>query len=121
VRHRRHYDIERDIFYTLPDSSDSSDVEAVEASRSRHLTPLADIVLFELHEPPATTHSGLIVPDVCRRRSLDATVCAVGPDVIDLRPGDHIMVDRWTGDPFTWCSRELYGCRESDVLAVVTT
>lgn len=63
--------------------------------------PLHDLVLVEVLEESTTTEGGVILPD--QERSQQGIVKAIGPDVMDLTPGDRVLFDDngcqwWRGD-----------------------
>jgi chaperonin GroES len=91
------------------------------------LKPLADRVVIKRLEAEETTKAGLILTAASKEKPDMSIVVAVGPGgMIDgkeitmfLKPGDKVIVGKYTGTQVKVGSEEYTIVRQSDVLAVV--
>ena len=91
------------------------------------IKPVADRVLIKTVEAEETTQSGILLAAAAQEKPQIAEVIAVGPGgmveghevVMFLKPGDKVIVGKYTGTQVKVGSEEYTIVRQSDVLAVV--
>ena len=91
-----------------------------------NVVPLTDHIVLKAVEQEEITSSGLIIPDSAKEAPQHGNVIAVGPgkvneqgqlETIELKPGDHILYQKYTGQEVTVDSVEYIVIRFQDVLA----
>ncbi|QEF99176.1 10 kDa chaperonin 2 [Stieleria maiorica] len=92
------------------------------------LKPLADRVVCQRDEAEETTAGGIVLPDSAKEKVNRARVIAVGPGKRDdngtvhplsVRPGDHVLLNKYGGDEFEVDALKYTIVKESDILAVI--
>jgi chaperonin GroES len=90
------------------------------------VVPLTDHIVLKPVKQEEITTSGLVIPDSAKEAPQHGLVIAVGPgkrndkgdlDVIDLKDGDRILYQKYTGQEVTVDSSEYIIIRFQDVLA----
>ena len=81
------------------------------------LTPLGKNVAVIPEDPDKITPGGIHLPDICRRRSLKATVFAIGPDVKSVACGDVVFLPDHSGVRFEFGADVILVYNEDDLLA----
>lgn len=91
------------------------------------LQPLHDRVVLERDEAEEKTAGGIVLPDTAKEKVNHGKVIAVGPGRLDkkgnriplsVRPGDHVLTNKWGGDEFKVGEDKFVLLREEDILAV---
>ena len=91
------------------------------------LKPLADRVVIKMVESEETTKSGIILTASAKEKPQIAEVIAVGPGgnvdgkdvVMYLKPGDRVIMSKYSGTEVKIDGEELIIVRQSDILAIV--
>ena len=92
------------------------------------LRPLADRVVVKRVEQEEKTKGGIYIPDTAKEKPLEAEVVAVGPGraskdgkthAMDVKPGDRVLIGKWSGTEVTLDGTEHVILREEDILGVV--
>ena len=92
------------------------------------LQPLGDRVLVKPQELKETKRGGIIIPDTAKEKPMEAEVVAVGGGKIteegkklplDVKPGDRILVGKYSGTDIKIDDVEYVIMREDEVLAVL--
>ncbi|WP_119459323.1 co-chaperone GroES [Rhodospirillaceae bacterium SYSU D60014] len=90
--------------------------------------PLHDRVLVRRIEAAEKTKGGIIIPDTAQEKPMEAEVIAVGPGSrdesgevrpLDLKPGDRILIGKWSGTEVQIDGEDHLILKESDVLGVI--
>ncbi|MCS6838536.1 MAG: co-chaperone GroES [Bdellovibrionaceae bacterium] len=93
------------------------------------VTPIHDQVFIRILSEERVSPSGLIIPDTARQEAglLRGEVLSVGPGKRDkkgrirpteLKVGDRVLVNTWSGQSFEYGNQKYLIVRESDVLGV---
>ena len=91
------------------------------------LRPLQDRVLVRRVEPEAKTAGGIFIPDIAQEKPMEGEIVAVGPGIrdehgtlqpLDVRIGDRVLFDRWSGSEVKLAGDDLMIIKESDILGV---
>ncbi|MBR3923860.1 MAG: co-chaperone GroES [Kiritimatiellae bacterium] len=91
------------------------------------LKPLADRVVIKMVESEETTKSGIILTASAKEKPQIAEVVAVGPGgnvdgkdvVMYLKPGDRVIMSKYSGTEVKIDGEELIVLRQNDILAIV--
>lgn len=90
--------------------------------------PLHDRVLVQRTEDDQQIKGGLVLPDSAKKKQETAVVIAVGPGKSDqqgklippsVRPGETILMDKYSGQDITVNSEQFVVVRDSDIIATV--
>lgn len=95
-------------------------IEPIDRSRPyKKLTPKQDQILVQRREPENITVGGLIIPDESKDKPAEGTVLSIGPKVMDLKEGDHIIFGQYSGTEYKWGVETLLFMREEEIIATV--
>jgi len=83
------------------------------------LKPLKDRVVVSYSEEPERTAGGIYVPDTAKEKPQEGKVEAVGPEVKELKVGNTVIFDKYSGSKIKVGDREHLVIKEEDILAVV--
>jgi chaperonin GroES len=83
------------------------------------LKPLKDRVVVSYTEEPEKTAGGIYVPDSAKEKPQQGKVEAVGPEVKELKVGNVVLFDKYTGSKVKVGDAEQLIIKEEDVLAIV--
>lgn len=90
--------------------------------------PLHDRVLVRRVEATEKTRGGIIIPDTAQEKPMEAEVIAVGPgsrdeggevQPLDLKPGDRILIGKWSGTEVQLDGEDHLILKESDILGII--
>ena len=92
-----------------------------------NLKPLADRVVLKMTEAEETTKSGIILAGSAKEKPQIAEILAVGPGgVVDgkevvmyVKPGDKVIMSKYSGTEVKIDGEELIVVRQNDILAIV--
>src|SRR5438034_11753605 len=91
------------------------------------LRPLHDRVLVKRVDPESVVKGGIIIPDTAKEKPQEGVVVAVGNGKLlengkrlemSVKPGDHILLGKYTGTEVKLQGEELLILREDEVLAI---
>ena len=88
--------------------------------------PLRDRVLVKRVEEQEQRVGGIIIPDSAREKPQQATVIAVGTGRVedgntiplDVKPGDHVLIGKYSGTEIKLDGEEYLIVREDEILGV---
>lgn len=92
------------------------------------IRPLHDRVLAKRSPEVAKSKAGLFIPDNAKEKPLEATVIAIGSgkrlengsiQTLDVKPGDRILIGKYTGSEIKVDGVEHLILGEDDVLAIL--
>lgn len=83
------------------------------------LKPLKDRVVVSYSSEPEKTTGGLYVPDSAKEKPQQGNVEAVGPEVKELKVGNTVLFDKYTGSKVKVGDVDHLIIKEEDVLAIV--
>ncbi|MEW6115414.1 MAG: co-chaperone GroES [Nitrospirota bacterium] len=84
------------------------------------IKPLKDrVVIKYLEEEAEKTAGGLYVPDVAKEKPQKGTVEAVGSEVKELKAGNQVLFDKYSGSKIKLNGTEYLIMKEEDVLGVI--
>ena len=90
--------------------------------------PLYDRILVKRVEAKEESRGSIIIPDTAKEKPMEATVEAVGEGKfddggkripLDVKPGDHILIGKYSGTEIKIENVDFLIRREDEVLAIV--
>lgn len=81
--------------------------------------PLKDRVFISYSDETEKTAGGIYVPDTAKEKPQKGKVEAVGPEVKELKVGDTVFFDRYSGSKVNIDNNEYLIIKEEDILGVV--
>ncbi|MBI5142971.1 MAG: co-chaperone GroES [Nitrospirae bacterium] len=82
--------------------------------------PLKDRVFVKYSESEEKTAGGLIIPDAAKEKPQRGTVEAVGGDVKEIKKGDVVLFDRYSGSKIKLDNVEFLIIKEEDILGILS-
>ena len=83
--------------------------------------PLGDRVFVTYTEEMERTSGGIYVPDSAKEKPQRGSVQAVGKDVKNLKVGDQVLFDKYSGSKLRIDDEECLILKEEDVLGIFTS
>ena len=83
------------------------------------LKPLKDRVVVSYSEEIEKTAGGIFVPDSAKEKPQQGKVEAVGPEVKELKVGNVVLFDKYSGSKVMVGDKEQLIIKEEDILAIV--
>jgi len=93
------------------------------------IRPLFDRVLIKREEPKEIVKGGIVIPDTAKEKPLEGIVAAVGQGKRNpegegflapaVKPGDHVLIGKYSGTEVKVLDEEYVIVREDDILAIV--
>lgn len=81
--------------------------------------PLKDRVFVKFSEENEKTAGGIYIPDTAKEKPQKGTVEAVGSEVKDVKVGNTILFDKYSGSKITIDNNEYLIIKEEDILGIV--
>ena len=88
------------------------------ASSAKGFQPLGDRVFVTYTEELEKTAGGIYVPDTAREKPQRGTVQAAGKDVKNLKVGDQVFFDKYSGTKLRIDDEECLILKEEDILGL---
>lgn len=95
--------------------------EKKSVAAAKGFQPLADRVFITYTEEIERTAGGIYVPETAKEKPQRGTVQAVGKDVKQLKVGDQVLFDKYSGSKLRVDDEDCLILKEEDVLGVFTT
>jgi chaperonin GroES len=90
-----------------------------ERDKIMKLKPLKDRVVVSYSEEAEKTAGGIYVPDTAKEKPQQGKVEAVGPEVKELKVGNVVLFDKYSGSKVKVDDAEQLIIKEEDILAIV--
>ncbi len=81
--------------------------------------PLKDRVFVSYSDDVEKTAGGIYVPDTAKEKPQKGKVEAAGPEVKELKVGDTVFFDRYSGSKVNFDNTEYLIIKEEDVLGII--
>jgi len=81
--------------------------------------PLKDRVFVKYTEEGEKTAGGLYIPDTAKEKPQKGTVEAIGSEVKEIKVGNTILFDKYSGSKVTIDNNEYLIVKEEDILGIV--
>ena len=92
--------------------------EAKAGSSARGFRPLGDRAFVTYTEESDKTAGGIYLPDSAREKPQRGTVEAMGPDVKNVKIGDQVLFDKYSGTKIKIDNEDCLIIKEEDVLGI---
>ena len=92
--------------------------EAKAGTSAKGFRPLGDRVFVTYTEELEKTAGGIYVPDSAREKPQRGTVEASGPDVKNVKNGDQVLFDKYSGTKIKIDNEDCLIIKEEDILGV---
>jgi chaperonin GroES len=83
------------------------------------LKPLKDRVFISYSEESEKTSGGLYVPDSAKEKPQQGKVVAIGSEVKEIKKGNIVLFDRYSGSKVKVNDKEHLIIKEEDILGIV--
>ena len=83
------------------------------------LKPLKDRVVVSYSDAPEKTAGGLYIPDSAKEKPQIGKVEAIGSEVKELKKGNMVLFDKYSGSKVNVDDKEQLVIKEEDILAIV--
>jgi chaperonin GroES len=90
-------------------------------SAAKGFQPLGDRVFVTYTEEMERTSGGIYVPDSAKEKPQRGAVRAIGKEVKNLKVGDQILFDKYSGSKLRIDDEDCLILKEEDVLGVFTS
>ena len=81
--------------------------------------PLKDRVFVTYAEEEERTKGGLYVPDTAKEKPQKGKVEAVGSEVKEVKVGDSVLFDKYSGSKVKMNDQEYLIIKEEDILGII--
>jgi len=81
--------------------------------------PLKDRVFVKYTEEAERTAGGLYIPESAKEKPQKGTIEAVGSDVKEIKVGDVILFDKYSGSKVVIDNNEYLIIKEEDILGII--
>jgi chaperonin GroES len=81
--------------------------------------PLKDRVFVSYAEEEERTKGGLYVPETAKEKPQKGKVEAVGSEVKELKAGDSVLFDKYSGSKVKIDDKEYLIVKEEDILGII--
>jgi len=92
--------------------------EGGSGSSAKGFRPLGDRVFVTYTEELERTAGGIYVPDSAREKPQRGTIEAAGPDVENVKIGDQVLFDKYSGTKIKIENDDCLILKEEDILGV---
>jgi len=81
--------------------------------------PMKDRVFVSYSDEPEKTAGGIYVPDTAKEKPQKGRVEAVGSEVKDVKEGDEVMFEKYSGAKIKIDNVEHLIIKEEDILGII--
>jgi chaperonin GroES len=81
--------------------------------------PLKERVFIKYSEEMEKTPGGLYVPDTAKEKPQKGVVEAVGPEVKEVKVGNTVLFDKYSGTKINLDNQEYLIIKEEDILGIL--
>ena len=88
---------------------------------AKNFQPLGDRVFVTYTEEMERTSGGIYVPDTAKEKPQRGTVQAIGKKVENVKVGDQVLFDKYSGSKLRIDDEECMILKEEDILGIFTS
>ncbi len=99
-------------------ATETKEKKEATGTSAKGFQPMGDRVFVTYTEELEKTAGGIYVPDTAREKPQRGTVQATGKDVKNLKVGDQILFDKYSGTKLQIADEECLILKEEDVLGI---
>jgi chaperonin GroES len=100
------------------EAAKEKDKKESQGSSAKGFRPLGDRVFVSYTEELERTAGGIYVPDSAREKPQRGTIEAAGPDVENVKVGDQVLFDKYSGTKIKIDNEDCLILKEEDILGV---
>ncbi len=101
-------------------ATETKEKEKKASTAAKNFQPLGDRVFITYTEEMERTAGGIYVPDSAKEKPQRGIVQAVGKKVENVKVGDHVLFDKYSGSKLRIDDEECLILKEEDILGVFT-
>jgi chaperonin GroES len=101
-------------------ATETKEKKSAGANAAKGFQPLGDRVFITYTEEMERTSGGIYVPESAKEKPQRGSVQAVGKDVKNLKVGDQVLFDKYSGSKLKIDDEDCLILKEEDVLGVFT-
>lgn len=90
------------------------------ATSAKGFQPLGDRVFVTYTEEMERTAGGIYVPETAKEKPQRGSVQAIGKDVKNLKVGDQVLFDKYSGSKLHIDGEDCLILKEEDILGIFT-
>ena len=102
-------------------SSATKEKEKKESKAAKGFQPLGDRVFVTYTEEMERTSGGIYVPDSAKEKPQRGTVQAIGKKVENVKVGDQVLFDKYSGSKLRIDDEDCLILKEEDILGIFST
>lgn len=95
--------------------------EKKESKAAKSFQPLGDRVFITYTEEMERTAGGIYVPDSAKEKPQRGTVQAIGKKVENVKVGDQVLFDKYSGSRLKIDDEDCLILKEEDILGIFTS
>lgn len=95
--------------------------EKKESKAAKGFQPLGDRVFITYTEEMERTAGGIYVPDSAKEKPQRGTVQAIGKKVENVKVGDQVLFDKYSGSKLKIDDEDCLILKEEDILGIFTS
>ena len=88
---------------------------------AKNFQPLGDRVFVTYTEEMERTSGGIYVPDTAKEKPQRGTVLAIGKKVENVKVGDQVLFDKYSGSKLRIDDEDCLILKEEDILGIFTS
>jgi chaperonin GroES len=88
---------------------------------AKNFQPLGDRVFVTYTEEMERTSGGIYVPDTAKEKPQRGTVQAIGKKVENVKVGDQVLFDKYSGSKLRIDDEDCLILKEEDILGIFTS
>ena len=100
---------------------DTTQVEIDRTRKIKRIVPKRDNIIVERRESEDVSIGGILIPQDSQDKDKPAEgiITEVGPDVKDLKRGDHILFGKYAGTEYPFGGQTILFMREEEIIATI--
>ncbi|MBM4132896.1 MAG: co-chaperone GroES [Nitrospira sp.] len=106
---------------TKIEEKEKTEGKAKKGTAAKGFQPLGDRVFVTYTEEMERTAGGIYVPETAKEKPQRGTVQATGKDVKDLKVGDQVLFDKYSGSKLHIDGEDCLILKEEDILGIFTS
>ncbi len=99
-------------------ATQTKEKDATKGAAARGFLPLGDRIFVTYTEELERTSGGIYVPDSAREKPQRGTVEGVGKDVENLKVGNQVLFDKYSGTKIKIGNDDCLILKEEDILGI---
>ena len=85
----------------------------------KRIVPKGNYILVQRRDSENISLGGIVIPDDSKDKPAEGIILECGPEVKDLKKGDHILFGLYAGTEYPWGAERILFMAEDEVIAAV--